>query len=79
MVNEKECFHRHVPYEMKGSYSIPCKNAKRISYFLNKYRNSLYYPCYDRSVYSHCQPFYLMVFDSRKMTCSTFQRKPCSS
>ena len=75
--NEKECFHRLVPYELKPCHHAKCQTSEDLHSFFNKYKSDLFFACHDRTTFSHCQEFYVMLYDSRKRRCSSFQRMPC--
>ena len=36
------------------------------------------FTCHSDAVYSHCQVFYVVIYDSEKNLCSSFRREPCS-
>lgn len=36
------------------------------------------FTCHSKAVFSHCQVFYVVLYDSGKNMCSTFRREPCS-
>ena len=75
--NEKECFHRLVPYQLNPCHHAKCQTSEDLHPFFNKYKSDLYFACNDRTTYSHCQEFYVMLYDTRKRICSSFQRMPC--
>ena len=75
--NEKECFHRLVPYELKPCHHAKCQTSEDLHSFFNKYKSDLFFACHDRTTFSHCQEFYVMLYDTRKRMCSSFQRMPC--
>ena len=75
--NEKECFHRLVPYELNPCHFSTCRTSEDLLTFFNKYKSDLFFACHDRTTFSHCQEFYVMLYDSRRRACSSFQRKPC--
>ena len=75
--NEKECFHRLVPYELKPCHYSICQTSEDLQTFFNKYKSDLFFACHDRTTFSHCQEFYVMLYDTRKRMCSSFQRMPC--
>ena len=75
--NEKECFHRLVPYELNPCHFSTCQTSEDLLTFFNRYKSDLFFACHDRTTFSHCQEFYVMLYDSRKRVCSSFQRKPC--
>ena len=75
--NEKECFHRLVPYELTPCHFSTCQTSEDLLTFFNRHKSDLFFPCHDRITFSHCQEFYVMLYDSRRRVCSSFQRKPC--
>lgn len=77
MSNEKECFHRLVPYELKPSHLSVCSSVQDVKSFFSHYKLDLQFECHDKSPYSHCQYFYLLIYDSKKRSCHSFRRKPC--
>ena len=75
--NEKECFHRLVPYELNPCHFSTCQTSEDLYSFYNKYKSDLFFACHDHTTFSHCQEFYVMLYDTRKRMCSSFQRMPC--
>ena len=75
--NEKKCFHRLVPYEQNSKHITTCFSNTQVLWFFHQYKPDLLFRCQDSTLYSHCQEFYLFVFDSKNNICSSFQRKPC--
>ena len=75
--NEKECFRRLVPYELNPCHFSTCQTSQDLLTFFNRYKSDLFFACHDRTTFSHCQEFYVMLYDSRRRACSSFQRKPC--
>ena len=77
--NEKQCFHRLVPFESNPIHSSPCLSATQAMAFFHSFKQDLLFKCHDTTIFSHCQEFYLFVYDSKNNVCSSFQRKPCNS
>ena len=77
--NEKQCFHRLVPFESNPIHSSPCLSANQAIAFFHNFQQDLLFKCHDTTIFSHCQEFYLLVYDSKNNVCSSFQRKPCNS
>lgn len=77
--NEKQCFHRLVPYEKYPSHFSTCLSAAQVIAFFNNFKQDLLFHCQDNTTFSHCQEFYLFLYDSKNDFCTSFQRKPCSS
>ena len=77
--NEKQCFHRLVPFESNPIHSSPCLSATQAIAFFHSFQQDLLFKCHDTTIFSHCQEFYLLVYDSKNNVCSSFQRKPCNS
>ena len=77
--NEKQCFHRLVPFESNPIHSSPCLSATQAIAFFHSFKQDLLFKCHDTTIFSHCQEFYLLVYDSKNNVCSSFQRKPCNS
>ena len=75
--NEKECFHRLVPYELNPCHSSACQTSSDVYSFFNRYKADLFFSCHDNTTFSHCQEFYVMLYNSKAKACSSFQRKPC--
>ena len=76
--NEKQCFHRLVPYEMNPYHSSLCLSATQVISFFNNHKQDLLFRCHDTTTFSHCQQFYLLLYDSKNNLCSSYQRKPCN-
>ena len=75
--NEKKCFQQLVPYYLNPYSNSKCHNASDLFHFFNQHKRNLFFGCHDSNVYSHCQEFYVVTYDSMKDECSSFKRKPC--
>lgn len=77
MSNEKVCFHKMVPYERKAKLRQVCTNSSGILQFYTQHKSDLFYRCENRETFSHCQEFYLLIFNQTSSQCASFERKPC--
>ena len=75
--NEKVCFHRLAPYELNPIHMKSCFSYSDMLFFFSKNKKDLLFRCHDNTTFSHCQEFFVMIYDSSKNLCSSFQRKPC--
>ena len=67
--NEKQCFHRLVPFESNPIHSSPCLSATQAIAFFHSFKQDLLFKCHDTTIFSHCQEFYLLVYDSKNNVC----------
>ena len=75
--NEKKCFQQLVPYYLNPFVNSECHNANDLIEFFNQNKEKLYFSCHVTDIYSHCQEFYVVTYDTMKDTCSSYFRKPC--